>query len=771
MRSALTPVVRRMAPAMYAHVAVLAAVWPLTSVTNGTGVLTFVLIPTIVSFWWQVWARQLSIMPWVVNAISAIATIVWAFVWPAGLSIGALVDGTSRGLHRILSTNFPLIDPRWPMVALVLLASAAGATTGAAAVRRESMQVPIVVTATFVVAFTLVIGGISGPVTRAFVLPACVGLAAVVMYLAYGSSPVRATVGREPENHDGPGHQATRALASVTVSVLVAWVSLVQVPGLAGDPVLPRLTPKVTDRTPESPLLVVQRLRQSAEQTPVVGLRRVQSPYVHLGTLSNYDGRTWDSAVRFQTSNGIVNTSPAGGDPAPSQSFSLSSIDLDLTGGWMPFVGRPVRFGENTNVLIPFASDSIGFIPETSSRGKTQMTGTTFDVPVLTSASEVPDKYENVLIPTIDAPSDPQGPAMRTCAVTLNRIRRDDAQWTLRPDKPSPRCGTREELSVQDVARLLEAVATGRSRLDDTEQDSSQLATEYLPTVLTLMGADRTTNSDARAGSPEQFATAGALLLQALGVPAVVATGFRNGDDRGVVTANEGWTWIEVPLDEGRWIGFDASPTDTTKIAAVTSTTLPPASTSTIAPTTTAASTSPPATNRVSPILNRSQGISSLAVALLGIAGLCVFLVGLRSVSNKRRRRGRMSGGPRRAMIGAWQNLLETAYAAGLRSQTALSATEVIDNIGRELNVVMDQGTSMALANGANAAVFGMAEPPPDEAAAFVNVMTSLEKHVRKSMSPPKKLLSWARPIPDRMLSRPLGSPAPVRRRLRLRTN
>lgn len=65
-------------------------------------------------------------------------------------------------------------------------------------------------------------------------------------------------------------------------------------------------------------------------------------------------------------------------------------------------------------------------------------------------------------------------------------------------------------------------------------------------------------------GYCEQYATAMAVMLRAVGVPARVAVGFTQGvpDATGdyVITSHDAHAWVEVPFDKAGWVEFDPTP-------------------------------------------------------------------------------------------------------------------------------------------------------------------------------------------------------------------
>jgi len=67
-------------------------------------------------------------------------------------------------------------------------------------------------------------------------------------------------------------------------------------------------------------------------------------------------------------------------------------------------------------------------------------------------------------------------------------------------------------------------------------------------------------------GACQQFASAMAVMLRAVGVPAQVAVGFTQGTRTSagdyIITSNDAHAWVEVPFDRAGWVEFDPTPVD-----------------------------------------------------------------------------------------------------------------------------------------------------------------------------------------------------------------
>ena len=744
-----------------AQVAIMAAVWPLSLIPSGFAIVSVVILPTVLMFWWQVIAHRYKIQPLIINSSAALFATIWAFLFVGDISFANLQKGLVLGMPRVLSTNYPLTDPKWPMVPIVILVCIIASVGGALSFRSRSLGLPILTLVAFSASFAFVIGGMSGRSIWAFSIPAIACLVAVILHSSLGETTSEKTSPLELRS----ALPSVQMMVTLTLSIALAWISSTVLINSDRDMVQPRLVPNVREATPDSPLLVVQQMRESTNDETVMLVKENDSEFIHLATMEVYDGQTWEAANRFQTGNGKLRLSDTSNSSVTAKPFSLTSVNVALTGGWIPFIGRPLQLLGSEDVLQPTTNSPIGFIPSRTNTKEITVSGTadTAIVPKLGSSNN--DQSVSVA-PTS---SSNRQIADRICAKTLSRIRTDNPGW-----QPTLSCSSLSELSVADVLDIVNKIQDRRSRIEDSSvatSNSSWKTAEYLPSLLLLMDAPRTSRPKERVGSPEQFATAATLVLQSLGIPAVIATGFHNKETPESISTTEAWTWVEVPLSDGGWAIFDPTPISTDEIDGESSKELTATTTSIAATTTT---TVEPETGVVDlpipPPISHSNQLPVGVVLLLIVIGLFFVLALLRTVSNWRRRHSRINGDSRNAIIGGWHNLLESAYGAGLRNQVALTASELIDEILKMSQAALDDARSESIVRSANAAVFGITEPSHEDVQLFTQLISQVESQLKTSMPLTKRIASWAWPMPSRILAGPNISTTSLKiRRFRLR--
>jgi hypothetical protein len=643
-----------------------------------------------------------------------------------------------------------VIAPRWPLVPVVLFVWVAVALVVASAAAGRLGRVVLLVLGAFSASFTLVIGGISAP-EGAFVRPALVAslLSVIALVLGETVTPGASDGGRSPLRRDTDQVALVSILACSAAAAGVLGASLLF--GTSEKPFPPRLRPTADTRVPDSPLLVVRTLRESTDPGQVMVLDSSPSPWVRLAVLSHYNGRTWEVADRFQLTNGEIGTSKPG---QTTSRVSFRGVDLEATGGWVPFVGRPVRIS-SVDVLRPAGSDAVAYLVAGSPPSKVSpvSSSTVGDVEISSADAET-----EFLVGTSTEPGQAEI-AAQVCRA-LNARYADD--------EPSVgplglECGVvapQKNLTPREVSEVVRRLTDRRARVVKANDNSP--SSELLAQIMTLTSTRKNNEQTAyRMGSPEQFATAATLVFQSMGIPAVLVTGFRDDGD-GIVTSAEATSWVELPTVDGSWVIVDPSPeaTDEPKQEDVT---VENQTTTTVTQTTVPSTVAPgnDEGGRISPPERTTQR-GTIRVVLMAIGVMAGLLVAVRTLSNRRRRGRRRHGPARQKMIGEWHNLLETVHAAGVRELGALTATEVVDAASAVAKDGIPADLRDRVVAGANQAVFGVSEP--EDADGFAAVTRSLERQVRSSMGLRKRFWGWLRPMPRRLLAHPVRSRTARRR-------
>jgi hypothetical protein len=197
-----------------------------------------------------------------------------------------------------------------------------------------------------------------------------------------------------------------------------------------------------------------------------------------------------------------------------------------------------------------------------------------------------------------------------------------------------------------------------------------------------------------RAATPEQFATFVAVAARAVGIPARLVTGFRLTPSSGgraipagryEVTGGEAWTWLEVPVAGMGWVVVDPTPEATTaspqpppEPSQATPTTLPASRAAIGLP---ALSGSHPLARPVAIARRRPSGggwrSSPGALLAVGVIALAAGAPLQAAIRRRRRRSRRFSDDPSELAVGAWLELLDGLWRAGMRPDPAATGSEI----------------------------------------------------------------------------------------------
>jgi transglutaminase-like putative cysteine protease len=386
------------------------------------------------------------------------------------------------------------------------------------------------------------------------------------------------------------------------------------------------------------------------------------------GALDTYTGRAWDEsddAQLVRRGSGSVRFGPGTADPAVGPAFDETGDDptgLPRAPGTARTASADVRLVGSAPAWLPVAAP--GRLRSVDAGPATEVVQSGQRAVVLTAAAALPppdpdaadpdeadpeevDPYDAVVDPDLLEPPPVTGyrvtwsprpgvhdtglrpPAETAADLDVARL------WTQLPPQVPQRVRDLAVRLTRDAADRLEAVRAVEAHVS--------AAAEY-----TLTGPELPPGADAaddllfgsRQGFCEQFATAEAVLLRSVGIPARIATGWVGGEehgDRRVLRVKDAHAWVEVLVPGLGWVTSD--------------------------PTAGARPAPAPAQDRLTGLLRDPRTWITLAAVLLGAAA-----TGATAVVVRRRRRRRR---PRPAPLLTPAERLAAAYALAQRSLAA----------------------------------------------------------------------------------------------------
>ena len=608
-----------------------------------------------------------------------------------------LWTGLVHGPAQILSFALPLVSPRTLLAAPVALCWLSGALIGECIARSWQSVLPyLTLLVTFGLSYAATARAVTSPIDlRDYDTLFAAALLIALLLLRAAQAWVAQDESAETTQPDGL--LPLRGLvvgAALSVAVAAAAAGLVQASAFSGRPVIPARVPPVDESRPLTPVAFVSDLRPDDPRTHgrllfTVNTDRATSNYIAIASVDYYDGDSWSFSRTFRPSGGVV---PADPDPSmrpsgPSVTQQYAIADGPLTTvPWMPHIDRPERV---TGISVNIDADSGMIVPTRSLQ-----TGETYTVTSAVPAKDFDQLGRAALVGTSAAQLDtglPNGLSGPLGALVRSLSEETGVSF----DAPIP--------FLQAVARefraqttLAGAPSTSSATPSETPASSPTPSSGAAPTSAHSGGtafADVLASiRGSRAGTPEQFATLLALVARELNVPARVVSGFRLPVAPGAstmpagtysVTANEAWTWVELPVRGLGWVVLDAAPSTYSNRAPK-----PPAGAT--------RSPSPSPTPSQNALVTRSNngghavappsrtphstGISTTALVVIVLAA--VLLVGvlllILLLSRKRvRLRRRRHGDPRHRVVGAWQESIDLLVEAGAPDLTCATASEV----------------------------------------------------------------------------------------------
>ncbi|MFD1075838.1 transglutaminaseTgpA domain-containing protein [Longispora fulva] len=499
--------------------------------------------------------------------------------------------------------------------------------------------------------------------------------------------------------------------ASTPVLLLCAMTALVGGRLPLADPFEPRdlVRLPVLTLTEPSPLPRLSAWARHGDDE-LLRVRSASPVRLRLVTLVDFTGASWRTASDYYPLGAVERTGPTPG--AKSATVQATITVSNLTGPWLPSPGWPLGSSLAEARVEPQAGTLV-WQPRLAR-------GLRYDV---RGQVDTPGPAE------VAAAGVPDGP--------------ETEPWLATPRLPVPiadyayRATTGAGTRLEQAQRIEQVVRAGR-RFDPEAPTGSSYA--RLDTF--LFGKAGTPG--AQAGSSEQFASAFVLLARAVGLPARLVVGFREGeagpDGQRVVRGRDVLAWPEVYFSGAGWAPFDPTPLvggpgASTSRDDSAGRPVPPPAPAPVAPVTPEARPREP---------DSAGGWWAPVGAALGVA---VSLAGLAVVALRaaRRRRHRRAG-----VGGAWSEVLDLLVLLGRRPPASASAPAVAADLAALAPKAAGPATLLAVA--ADRAAFA----PPGLAAAAAGDSWRRWLHLRREV---RRVVPWRRRALWAVDPRPLFRP------------
>ena len=733
-------------------------------------VLLSTLLPAVVV---ALGARRL----WISALVDVAAWLVFCLVVvlhePTGF--GDLWSGLVHGPSQLLTFALPLVSPRTLLVAPVTLAWLAGTVGGECAARRWNNAAPYL---GWLVVLGLSVAATERTVTsthddRRVNLLLGVGLLVVMLlhraaasWVQQSESATDVTIdGRLPLRSIGYG-----VLAAVAVAALAAAV--VQAPAFTARAKTPQRVPEVRKSDPLTPLAFVSSLRPTQGTDPGRNLFTVRvggtaPSYVPIADVDYYSGDGWSFQRTFRPSGGVV---PNETDPSlrtaqrsVSQSYTIDAGPL-TDSPWMPAMTRVRKI---TGVSVNVDAQSAMVVPTRNLSG-----GQRYDVSSTAPTTTFSDLSATSLAATSAPPGDTQLPGeLRSSLAELVDAFAGETGTDPAANPIAFLLALQSDFQ-RNYALFQAGSPTGTSASAPSGASSSVRSSRSpTPSGSPGTGADRAGGtsfadvlasivSSTRTATPEQYATMFALIARQLGIPARVATGFRltSGSTAAAtvpagtyrVSTRQAWTWVEIPMRDHGWLVADVAPGSYSS-ARQTDSAGVQSSSSSAPPTQGIELSQTDAGHAVAPKSRTSNAGSShghsvwtlvwIAVVVVLVLILLVLLALL--LRKRRRRRARLRApDPRRRVLGAWRESLDTLSESGLPQLSTLTSTEVAFRT-RERFGPRAGDQSLELGASANTAMYSSQHTiTPADADRAWTLARGLRRDVRKQLDPRARVRS-----------------------------
>jgi transglutaminase-like putative cysteine protease len=648
----------------------------------------------------------------------------------AGGDVGEALAGLARTPARLLSETLPITGPAGSLALPVAIVWLTGATAGELSVRTSSPVGPVVPALLgYVVAHALTAGG--PPAHPAWGAVLAAALLAVVGLRQAGRDEEQAHAARRATASDRATHRRlVTGLAAAVVFAVAATAVAEVAPASRPEPAAPTRAVPVVAPVLEDPIGVLAHLRERDPDAElfVVGLDGPASGYLALASLDRYDGDAWSFDRTFMPTGGRIPLEASAVPPGPDRATLSVEVGEGPALAAIPHLERPlevvgveVDHDPATGMLrpaqVPRPGDRFQIASATSSERAEDLVGTALLGSPVAADTTLPPDLEAHLDRVVARLEARTGEAAAPTAAFLAAVATE----------------------LRTTGRRVEA---GRAP-DDDDAVRPTGGTSYAAVTAAVLSK--------RQGQPEQFATLLALVARHLGVPSRVVTGFRLRplDSAGpvpveaVVTPEQAWTWVEVPVEGAGWVVLDPTPLETGEAEEETFATT--STTSTTTPASANVVPDPAGGNAIADPVDIEEPVADrpwpkLLMGLGAALALVVLAVFSRAASRRLRRwHRRRRGSARQRVQGAWRELLARLRRTGLGRFDAETATEVAWAIRSRFGP--EAGTAaVELAQTFNAATYTLADVTDDDAALAWAHLDAVRRAVDRQTTLPKRL-------------------------------
>ncbi|MBT0994756.1 transglutaminase-like domain-containing protein [Cellulomonas sp. DKR-3] len=677
---------------------------------------------------WRTWSA-LSVVAAVVGAYVvlggplAVPTTTVAGVVPTGETLVALARGVVSSWSQVVTLQPPVGRGGSVLVAAFVLALAGSSGAVALATR---LRAPAASAAALVPVAVLVVVILLG--TRAPTVPP-VATGVVLAVVLLGWAAWRADRLR-----------ARRVVATSVVAVVAVGSGVLGASAVVADQ--PRyvlrdeIVPPFDPRDYASPLSAFREYLKELDETTLFTVSGLpEGARVRLATMDAYDGVVWNVA-----GDGGAQSSGefrrVGGELATSLRGTPAHVDVtveDLGGVWLPTVGQTTAFAMSSNAVTQQLRFNEATGAAVLTGGLTK--GLSYGLDVVVPAVPADDD-----IGAAEPGSDPQPVALAVpdvVGVTAADVARD--------------AGNPVEVA-RELSDWLVDEGFYSDGLDEQGGGTGSLSGHGADRIASLLGGDQLV------GDGEQYASALALMVREMGLPARVVLGFVPsaedvaGDEPVQVTGDDVEAWVEVGFEGFGWVPFDATPPrertpDNTDIEKPTDpqpqvVQPPPPPPGAVTPPDEddeQPAPEPPSDDDGSAAIWRTVAIVAVSVLVpLLVLALPFVVVGLIKAVRRRRRRNR--GDTVTRVAGGWAEVLDTA--ADLRqpvpdhaTRTESAAVLAAAFVGEPSRRRPDVGAEVReLARTADRAVFAPGEPPPEQVDAYWSRVDEAVAAMRRSV-------------------------------------